>query len=54
MELEIGHQGEPNRDYTWLLREATWGEFWFALDQVVDWIKKREELEKLQEEKQKH
>jgi hypothetical protein len=54
MELETGHQGDPNRDYTWLLREATWREFWFALDQVVDWIKKREEIEKLHEEKQKN
>jgi hypothetical protein len=24
------------RDYQWLLKEASWQEFWFFLDQLVD------------------
>lgn len=54
MEMQTGFQGEQDRDYSWLLKEASWGEFWFAIDQVVDWIKKREEVEKLQKEKEKN
>jgi len=38
---------EPENDIHWLLSEASWGEFWTAVDQLVDWIKKREELEHL-------
>ena len=38
---------EKDRDYQWLLKEASWQEFWLFLDQLVDWREKREELENL-------
>jgi hypothetical protein len=38
---------EKDSDYLWLLKEASWQEFWLFLDQLVDWRKKREELENL-------
>jgi hypothetical protein len=38
---------EKDKDYQWLLKEASWQEFWLFLDQLVDWNKKREELENL-------
>ncbi|MFN2173110.1 MAG: hypothetical protein ACK2U0_16275 [Candidatus Promineifilaceae bacterium] len=42
---------EEERDYQWLLKEASWHEFWLFLDQMVDWNKKREEIEKLNSKK---
>lgn len=44
---------ESNEDYRWLLRKATSGEFWFALDSAVDWIKKKEQIQKQDDEKKK-
>jgi hypothetical protein len=38
---------ENDKDYHWLLKEASWQEFWFFQDQSVDWNKKREELKNL-------
>jgi hypothetical protein len=35
---------EKERDYQWLLKKASWQEFWLFLDELVDWNKKREEF----------
>lgn len=43
--------GGKNNDVDWLLREATWPEFWQTVDSLLGrefWNKKREEIEELQ------
>jgi len=50
MATRSGEQSEQNADYQWLLREASWEEFWFVVDSAVDWIEKREQIKKLRPE----
>ena len=45
---------EKERDYQWLLKEASWQEFWLILDQLVDWNKKRKEIESLNSDQSNH
>ena len=52
MDARTEKKEKRNEDYQWLIKDATWGEFWFALDTVVDWIKKREQINKPRDEKQ--
>ena len=44
MTAPSGELGEQNTDYKWLLHEATWAEFWLAIDSAVDWFEKREQI----------
>lgn len=39
--------GEKTKDHRRLLGEVSWQEFWKSLDQVVDWNKKRDEINTL-------
>ncbi len=54
MDVHFGSQDDQNEDYRWLLREASWREFWLALDQTVDWVKRREQIEELRLKKKKN
>ena len=48
MAAPSGERGEQNADYQWLLHEATWTEFWLAMDSAVDWFEKREQIRRSQ------
>jgi len=50
MSKHLGEQFEQSSDYQWLLREASWKEFWFVVDSAVDWIEKREQITHLRPE----
>ena len=41
------------RSYQWLLKEASWQEFWLILDELVDWNEKRDEFENLSDDRWK-
>jgi hypothetical protein len=45
---------EKDKDYQWLLKEASWQEFWLLLDQLVDWNQKRKEIEGLNCDQSNH
>jgi len=51
MAAPSGERGEHNADCQWLLKEATWEEFWYAVDLIVDWIEKREQISRLRPKK---
>lgn len=53
MDVRPEENEEGREDYRWLMKEAASGEFWFSLDTVVDWIKKREPVDPPRDEKQK-
>jgi len=38
---------KSDRDVQWLMLEASWSEFWTAVDGMVDWMQKREQLARL-------
>jgi len=44
---EQNRHGEIMKDRRWLLGEVSWQEFWKTLDQMVDWNKKRDEINTL-------
>ena len=44
---EQNRLGEKKGDRRWLLGEVSWQEFWKTLDQLVDWNKKRDEIDTL-------
>ena len=44
---EQNRHGEIMRDRRWLLGEVSWQDFWKTLDQMVDWNKKRDEIDTL-------
>ena len=39
--------GDKKKEHRWLLGEVSWQEFWTTLDQLVDWNKKRDEINTL-------
>ena len=39
--------GKNKKDRRWLLGVVSWPEFWKSLDQVVDWNRKRDEINTL-------
>ena len=53
MDVRPEENEEGSEDYRWLMKEAASGEFWFSLDTVVDWIKRREPVDPPRDEKQK-
>jgi hypothetical protein len=45
---------EKDKDYQWLMKEASWQEFWLLVDQLVDWNKKRKEIKDLNSNQSNH
>ena len=43
---------ELDMSLDWLLNEASWEEYYYALDLVIDWGKKREEFERITHQSQ--
>ena len=50
MSKRSGEQFKQSSDYQWLLQEASWEEFWFAMDAAADWLEKREQMKNLRPE----
>lgn len=53
MDADEDNKKESSEDYRWLLKEVTSGDYWFALDSAVDWIKKKEKNQKQADKKKK-